>query len=93
MFPTAKIHLGDGRTLLIHSSREAAASPETATHSIFVQRATLNGKEQNSSWLPLSRIGGNSTLDLTLGPKPSPIWGKTMADRPPSLTKKAFQSR
>jgi len=93
MFPTAKIHLGDGRTLLIHSSREAAASPETATHSIFVQRATLNGKEQNSSWLPLSRIGGNSALDLTLGPKPSPIWGKTMADRPPSLTKKPFQSR
>ncbi len=46
MFPSATVHFGDGRTLSIHA---AGTGP-------YVQQVLVNGKENATSWLPLSDL-------------------------------------
>jgi len=75
MFSSAAIHLGDGRTLSIRSS---GAGP-------YVQDVMLDGKENKTSWLPLSAIGpGSSKLEFTLSPEPNKQRGLPDSERPPA---------
>jgi putative alpha-1,2-mannosidase len=74
MFSSAAIHMGDGRTLSIRSS---GTGP-------YVQQVLFDGKENNTSWLPLSALGkGNSTLEFTLSPEPNRQRGISATERPP----------
>lgn len=42
---------------------------------IYVQRATLNGKELRSFRFPASELLGGGTLELEMGPEPNREWG------------------
>lgn len=78
MFSSAAIHLGDGRTLSIRSS---GSGP-------YVQHVTFDGKENKTSWLPLSALGpGNSTIEFTLSPEPNKQRGLPDSERPPNWEK------
>ncbi len=70
MFPSAAIHMGDGRTLSIRST---GTGP-------YVQQVLLDGKENKNSWLPLSALGrGTSTARIHTQP------GTGQAARPARL--------
>ena len=75
MFPSAAIHLRDGRTLSIHSG---GTGP-------YVSDVLFNGKENKTSWLPLSALGqGESTLEFKLSPEPDKQRGLPLSERPPA---------
>ena len=75
MFPSADIHMGDGRTLSIRST---GTGP-------YVQQVLFDGKENKNSWLPLSALGqGTSKLEFTLSPEPNKQRGQPDSERPPA---------
>ena len=75
MFSSAAIHLRDGRTLSIHSG---GTGP-------YVSNVLFNGKENKTSWLPLSALGeGESTLEFKLSPEPNKQRGLALSERPPA---------
>ena len=75
MFPSAAIHLGDGRTLSI---RSRGTGP-------YVNNVLFNGQENKTSWLPMSALGhGDSTLEFKLSPDPNKQRGLPMSERPPA---------
>ncbi|HYK38135.1 GH92 family glycosyl hydrolase [Alloacidobacterium sp.] len=76
MFPSATIHFGDGRTLSIHATGTGR----------YVQQVLINGKENTTSWLPLSDIvQGTTKLDFKLSPGPNKQRGAPVSERPPDF--------
>lgn len=75
LFPSAKVHLSQGRTVEINA-------PESPAR--FVQRLAVNGREQKSSWLDLNQLEGNAVLNFSLGETPS-SWASEAAYAPPSF--------
>jgi predicted alpha-1,2-mannosidase len=76
MFPSATMHLGDGRTLSIKAS---GTGP-------YVHQVLFKGKENNTSWLPLSDLGSRtSKLDFKLSPTPNKQRGQPANQRPPNF--------
>lgn len=62
-------------------------SPEN----IYVQSATLNGRNLSRAWITHAEIIAGGRLELVMGPAPS-TWGSKGADRPPSLSQGTFPS-
>jgi predicted alpha-1,2-mannosidase len=75
--------------------RAAVRNPRTSTtftvlaennsgDNVFIQAATLNGKELRRAWLTHTEIAGDGELWLRMGNKPEKSWGRDAAERPPS---------
>lgn len=77
VFPTAKVTLGNGRTVTINA-------PAAATGSPYVQGLKVNGAAWNKPWTSFSKLSGGATLDYTLAATPNTSWGSAAADAPPS---------
>ena len=76
MFPSATIRFGDGRILNIHAT---GTGP-------YVQQVLIKGKENTTSWLPLSDLGqGASKLEFKLSPDPNKQRGQPTNERPPNF--------
>jgi len=67
LFPDAKIHLPNGKTLHIVVKRNAAQSP-------YIQSATLNGKPLERFWLTHEEIATGGTLVFYMSSTPNPDW-------------------
>ncbi|WP_066944594.1 GH92 family glycosyl hydrolase [Streptomyces lushanensis] len=78
LFTKAKVHLDNGRTLVIKA-------PENSDKNIYVQSLRVNGKPWNSTALPHELIAAGGTLDFTMGPEPS-TWGTGEDAAPVSIT-------
>jgi predicted alpha-1,2-mannosidase len=63
MFPSATVHFGDGRTLVI-TSDQSEPTPAVPSPGIYVKDITLNGHPYNQLWLPLDKIPPNTTTTL-----------------------------
>jgi len=70
-FSSVTLQLADGKRLLI--TRDANGA--------FVKTLKVNGKDWNSTWLPLSKVQAGGTLDFRVSDKPT-SWGQ--ASPPPS---------
>lgn len=70
-FSSVTLQLADGKRLLIKRDGNAA----------FVKNLKVNGKDWNSTWLPLSKVQAGGTLDFSVSDKPT-SWGQ--ASTPPS---------
>ena len=77
MFPSATVHLENGKTLTINADHAAVNAP-------YVQSMQVNGQTYDSPWLPWSQISGGGTLLFELGDQPSK-WGSDPAKAPPSF--------
>jgi predicted alpha-1,2-mannosidase len=55
-----------------------------SAENIYIQSATLNGRELSRSWITHQQIRAGGELHLQMGPKPNKSWGAAPADRPPS---------
>jgi predicted alpha-1,2-mannosidase len=76
MFDKATLHLDGGRTLAISRTGDG----------IYVQKARLDGKPFDSSWLPVANLhSGVTQLDFTMGTEPNKQRGSALKDRPPSF--------
>lgn len=76
MFSEVRMQLGNGRTLEITSHGDG----------IYVQSVTVNGKEYNSAWLPLSEFSAqHNRLEFRLGKAPNHFWATKPDDLPPSF--------
>lgn len=58
---------------------------DTAYKNIYVQSATLNGKNYTRNWIGHEFFTQGGTLELVLGSSES-SWGTRSEDRPPSMS-------
>jgi predicted alpha-1,2-mannosidase len=78
----AKQHQGKTFTVVAeHNSAE----------NIYIQSATLNGRELNRPWITRDEIIAGGTLKFVMGGKPNPEWGSAPANRPPATMPAGFQ--
>jgi predicted alpha-1,2-mannosidase len=73
---------GTGKTFTIVAENNSADN-------VYIQSATLNGKELTRSWLTHAQIVAGGELHFRMGSKPNKEWGSAPADRPPSGLVKA----
>ena len=66
LFPEATIQFARGTFRII--------AEDNFDESIYVQRATLNGKTLDRAWLHISEVESGGELTLGMGPEPS-LWG------------------
>ena len=59
---------GRGKTFTIEAKN-------VSRKNIYIQRATLNGKELNNFWFLASDLLGGGSLKLEMGPEPNKNWG------------------
>jgi predicted alpha-1,2-mannosidase len=77
-FPQAEIHLANGKTLQVNAQNLDADHINR-----YIQSATLNGTDLNTSWFRHGQIKNGGALRLIMGSAPS-NWGT--ANPPPSMS-------
>ncbi len=71
LFEKSVIHLSNGKTFTVKAKGVSADAK-------YIQRATLNGKEWNSPFLPHEALVSGGELCLEMGAKPNPDWGTNL---------------
>ena len=74
LFNTATLNVGDGKTFTVKAVNNS-------DENIYIQRATLNGKRYDKSYIDYRDIIAGGTLELVMGPQPSK-WGAAKKNRP-----------
>ncbi len=80
LFKEAKIELSEGKTFRFIAENNSAQN-------IYIQSASLNGKELNKSWIDHSEIMAGGTLEFVMGPEPNKNWASTPEATPYSMSK------
>jgi predicted alpha-1,2-mannosidase len=80
VFNKITITLEDGKKFVITANNNS-------NENVYIQSATLNGKEYSKNWLRYSDIVNGGTLNFEMGNKPALNRGTDAADKPFSLTK------
>ena len=80
MFPSAKIHLSNGKTFEIEAQGASDVNK-------YIQSATLNGRQWNKPWLTHDDLMKGGRLVLVMGDKANREWGVRPEDAPPSGVK------
>ena len=76
LFKTATLHLGDGKTLIVHGDGRGG----------YVDDVQLNGKEYATGWLPLSALTASvNDLRFRLTAQPNKQRGEALSQRPASF--------
>jgi predicted alpha-1,2-mannosidase len=78
LFPSATIHLGNGKIFKIEGEGAAASNP-------YVQSLLVNGKPSEKTWIPYETLSQGATLQFKLGSTPNKEWGTRPEDAPPSF--------
>lgn len=82
IFDTVKLFMGNGKVLEIVAENNSAAN-------LYIQAATLNGRQWNKPWFSHDDIKDGAKLVLKMGPKPNVSWGSAPGAAPPSMSKSA----
>jgi predicted alpha-1,2-mannosidase len=77
MFPSAEIHMGDGRQLVVQATR-------TRPGAIYISKMTVDGRPWDRPWLPAEMATRGGTVGVTLVDHPDRWWGTAPKDAPPS---------
>jgi predicted alpha-1,2-mannosidase len=78
LFPSATIHLGNGKIVKIEGEGADASNP-------YVQSLLVNGKPSETTWIPYETLSQGATLEFKLGSTPNKQWGTKPEDAPPSF--------
>ena len=78
LFPSATIHLGNGKILKIEGEGASASNP-------YVQSLVVNGKPSERTWITFETLSKGATLEFKLGNTPNKEWGTRPEDAPPSF--------
>lgn len=77
LFPKATLHLENGKTFVIKANK-------VSKENIYIQSATLNGKDYPNSFLRQKDIMNGGELAFEMGPEPNKKWGANSKNRPHS---------
>jgi hypothetical protein len=97
LFPAARLHLGNGRTLTIIGSHAPDPFVQRAVLSLgsgggagsSAEAATASASTWNQPWLPPEALVRGATLSVSLGPHANEHWGTTASAVPPSFSQGA----
>jgi len=78
LFPSATIHLGNGKVVQILGENASATNP-------YVQSLKVNNKPYESTWITYETLSKGATLEFKLGNTPNKAWGSRPEDAPPSF--------
>ncbi len=76
LFPSIRIHLGNGRQVQI-------AAPDAGMDNPYVRAFALNGQPSSRAWLRFSDLLDGAHLQFSVGDRPDMTWGSAPADAPP----------
>jgi putative alpha-1,2-mannosidase len=79
VFPTAVIHLDNGRSITI-----TITAPHAAPDAPYVHGLTVNGVVHNQPWLTFGQLAHGASLDYDLATTPDTTWGAAASAAPPS---------
>ncbi len=80
LFDEVKIHLGNGKDLIIQAKNNSDKN-------LYIQSATLNGQPWNKPWFSHADIANGGKFIFQMGSKPNPKWGSAPDAAPPSMSK------
>ena len=78
LFPSVAVKMGNGKTLTINGANAGA-------NGTYIQSLQINGQNTTNTWLPLTSLTNDTTLNYVLGSSPNTSWGSGAADAPPSF--------
>jgi predicted alpha-1,2-mannosidase len=79
VFPKMKIHLENGKTIVIEAKNNSLQKP-------YIQSATLNGKAFSRNWLTYSELMNGAKIKYEMSDKPNTTRGTAPEDRPFSIS-------
>lgn len=79
LFDKVTINLENGKKFVI-------TAKNNSTENIYIQSASLNGKEQTASYLNYESVINGGELVFEMGAQPNKAWGQNVADRPMTET-------
>lgn len=79
VFPKMKIHLENGKTLVIQAKNNSLEN-------CYIQSAKLNGKEFTRTWLSYDELMQGGVIEYQMGNQPNMTRGIAPADKPYSYT-------
>jgi len=82
LFPSATIHLGNGKVIKIEGENAAASNP-------YVQSLLVNSRPSDKTWIPYDTLSKGVTLHFKLGNVPNKEWGNAPGSAPPSFNEGA----
>jgi len=82
VFPKMKVHLENGKTLIIEAKNNALKNP-------YIQSATINGKTFTRNWLTYQELMKGGKIRYEMGDKPNMLRGIEIEDRPFSVSQPA----
>ncbi len=77
-FSNIVVKMGNGRTLTIRGENAGAGGT-------YIQSLKLNGQSSSKTWVPLSTLNNDATLEFVLGGNANTSWGSAASDAPPSF--------
>ncbi len=78
LFPSAAIHLGNGKIVKIIGENASAENPH-------VQSLEVDGRASEKTWISYETLSQGATLRFKLGSTPNKEWGTNPEDAPPSF--------
>lgn len=85
VFPKMKVHLENGKTLVIEAKGNSLKNP-------YIQSAEINGKAFTRNWLSYSELMNGGTIIYQMGEKPNTKRGIEKEDRPFSVSESKVNS-
>lgn len=79
LFERARVHLPNGRDLVIEAPENTPATP-------YVQSLRLGDEDHDAAWIPHDRLAQGGTLSYVMGPAPNPARATAPEAAPPSLS-------
>ena len=79
-FEEMSLQLPNGKTFTIKAKNNSNSN-------MYIQSATLNGKDFSTSWISHQDIANGGTIEFVMGPEPNKDWASDPADAPFSLSK------
>jgi len=78
IFDKVTIFMGGGKDFVI-------VARNNSQKNMYIQSATLNGKQWNKPWFSHAEMANGGSLVLNMGPLPSRKWGSALDAAPPSM--------
>ena len=77
LFPEVRFNLENGKSFVIRAVN-------ASERNVYVQSATLNGKQHNKSYFQHGDLMAGGKLVFRMGPRPNPLWGSGPRSEPNS---------
>ncbi|MDP9159644.1 MAG: GH92 family glycosyl hydrolase [Acidobacteriota bacterium] len=79
IFDEVVMHMGNGKDFVVQTENNSSKN-------IYIQSASLNGKQLNRPWFEHAAIANGGKLEFRMGPSPNKNWGSSPDSIPASMS-------